>query len=195
MFNAIQSGIQLISAGAGVISVGLGVTVNVGWILEGVRLIFAGIFLIAAAAFKVALAAAFFAFTIIAAIKVKGFPRISLPMIAYPDCTSCDCDCKTAEMDDNFDINSVNDEIEGAAQGGSSSFYDLTLVPSLSVIAPVNSAGSYDIQHPNMSGPDDDPNSNPFQCGGSGPYKTFASLIGDDKINQDLAVQASLDLA
>ena len=195
LFNAIQSGIQLISAGAGVISVGLGVTVNVGWILEGVRLIFAGIFLIAAAAFKVALAAAFFAFTIIAAIKVKGFPRISLPMIAYPDCTSCDCDCKTAEMDDNFDLNSVNDEIEGAAQGGSSSFYDLTLVPSLSVIAPVNSAGSYDIQHPNMSGPDDDPNSNPYQCGGSGPYKTFASLIGDDKINQDLAVQASLDLA
>ena len=195
LFNAIQSGIQLISAGAGVISVGLGVTVNVGWILEGVRLIFAGIFLIAAAAFKVALAAAFFAFTIIAAIKVKGFPRISLPMIAYPDCTSCDCDCKTAEMDDNFDLNSVNDEIEAAAQGGSSSFYDLTLVPSLSIIAPVNSAGSYDIEHPNISGPDDDPNGNPYQCGNTGPYKTFASEIGDDNIISDLAVQASLDLA
>lgn len=195
LFNAIQSGIQLISAGAGVIQVGVGVTVNVGFILEGIRLIFAGIFLIAVAAFKLALALAFAAFTVIAAIKVKGFPRISLPMIAYPDCTSCDCDCGDAKQDDDFDINSVNDEIEAAAQGGSSGFYDTTLVPSLSIIAPVNSAGSYTIEHPNLSGPDDDPTQDEYQCGLTGPYKNLANLIGDEKINQDLAVQASLDLA
>jgi hypothetical protein len=195
LFNAIQNGIQLFNSAAGVIQLGVGVTVNVGFILEGIRLIFAGIFLIAAAAFKLALAIAFGVFAVAAAIKVKGFPRISLPMIAYPDCTSCDCDCGNAEQDDNFDINSVNDQIDAAAQGGSSSFYDYTLIPSLSIIAPVNSAGSYVIDHPNLSGPADDPNFYPYQCGNTGPFKTLAANIGDDDINQDLAVQASLDLA
>ena len=195
LFNAIQSGIQLISAGAGVFQVGLGVTVNVGFILEGIRLIFAGIFLIAAATFKLILAAAFLAFAVVAAIKVKGFPRIALPMIAYPDCTSCDCDCGNAEQDDNFDINSVNDELEAAAQTGGSSFYDTTLVPSLSIIAPVNSAGSYEIEHPNLVGPNDDPTYNEYDCPGSGKYKNLANLIGDEDISQNLAVQASLDLA
>jgi hypothetical protein len=195
LFNAIQSGIQLISAGAGVIQVGVGVTVNVGFILEGIRLIFAGIFLIAVAAFKLALALAFAAFTVIAAIKVKGFPRISLPMISYPDCTSCDCDCGDATQDDDFDVNSVTDEVNAAAQAGSSNFYDTTLVPSLSIIAPVNSAGSYEIEHPNMSGPNDDPTDNEYQCGASGPYKNLANLIVDEVITQDIAVQATLDLA
>ena len=71
-------------------------------------------------------------------------------MIAYPDCTSCDCDCGNAEQDDDFDINSVSDEIEAAAQAAESGFYDTTIVPSLSIIAPVNSAGSYEIQHINL---------------------------------------------
>jgi hypothetical protein len=195
LFNSIQNGVAAISAGAGIINAGFP-SVNVGWLLEGIRLIFTGIFLIAVAAFKFALAAAFFAFATIAAIKIKGFPRISLPMIAYPDCTSCDCDCKNAEMDDNFDINSVNDEIDAAAQGGSSSFYNYTLVPALSIIAPVNSAGSYIIDHPNLSGPPDSPDDNPFDCNDiTGMFKTFASEIADENITSDLAIQASLDLA
>lgn len=195
LFNAIQNGVALISAGAGVVQVGVGATINVGFILEGIRLIFAGIFLIAAATFKLVLAAAFAAFAVLAAIKVKGFPRIALPMIAYPDCTSCDCDCGNAEQDDNFDINSVNDEIEAAAQAASNSSNDLTLAPSLSIIAPVNSAGSYTIEHPNLVGPNDDPTKNEYKCGALPPYKNLANLIGDEEINQDLAVQASLDLA
>ena len=196
LFNAAQNGIALIEAGAGVFQVGLGATVNVGFILMGIRLIFAGIFLIAAATFKLVLAAAFLTFAIAAAIKVKGFPRIALPMIAYPDCTSCDCDCGNAEQDDDFDINSVSDEIEAAAQAAESGFYDTTIVPSLSIIAPVNSAGSYEIQHINLVGPDDDPSLNPYDCGLPGQiYKSLSNLIADDDINQDLAVQASLDLA
>jgi hypothetical protein len=184
--EAIQSGIAAINAGLGILSIGLGVVINAGFLGETIRLILWGIAQIAIAAFKVALAATFTAFAILAAIKVKGFPRIGLPMIAYPDCTSCDCACGNAEQDDNFDENSINNEITAAAQAGSSSFYDMTLIPANSVIAPINSAGSYEITHPNLT--KDSDNNEPYSC-----YKSLGTLIGDQKINQDLAIQAALD--
>ena len=189
--EAIQTGIAAINAAAGILSVGLGVVINAGFLGETIRLLLWGIAQIAIAAFKIALAATFTVFAVLAAIKVKGFPRIGLPMIAYPDCTSCDCDCKNAEQDDDFDTNSVTNQINSAAQGGESSFYDMTLVPSNTIIAPVNSAGSYDLTHPNLN--NDENGDDPYQCGSSGPYKSFSSLIGGQDINQNLAVQASLD--
>ena len=189
--QAIQTGLAAINAGLGILSIGLGVVINAGFLGETIRLILWGIAQIAIAAFKIALAAAFTAFAVLAAIKVKGFPRIGLPMIAYPDCTSCDCDCKNAELDDNFDTNSVQNEVTAAAQAGSSSFYDMTLIPANSVIAPINSAGSYELSHPNLN--KDSNNDEPFQCGSTGPYKSLGTLIGDQDINQDLAIQASLD--
>lgn len=190
--EAIQSGIQAINSAAGILSIGLGAVINAGFLGEVIRLILWGIAQIAIAAFKIALAAAFTAFAILAAIKVKRFPRIGLPMISYPDCTSCDCACGNAEQDDNFDSNSIENSVNAAAQGGSTGFYDMTLIPANSIIAPVNSAGSYLLDHPNLLVTSEDPDE-PFQCGNSGPYKTLGTLVGDDKINQDLAVQASLD--
>jgi hypothetical protein len=189
--EAIQSGLAAINAAAGILSVGLGVVVNAGFLGETIRLILWGIAQIAIAAFKFILASTFLAFTILAAIKVKGFPRIGLPMISYPDCTSCECDCGNAEQDDDFDVNSVENEVNAAAQASSSGFYDMTLIPSNSIIAPLNSAGSYDLTHPNLTKNSDD--DEPFECGSAGPYKSLGTLIGDQKINQDLAVQASLD--
>jgi hypothetical protein len=189
--EAIQTGLAAINDSLGVLSVGLGVVINAGLLGEMIRNILWGIAQIAIAAFKIALAAAFTAFAVLAAIKVKGFPRIGLPMIAYPDCTSCDCDCGNAELDDNFDTNSVQNEVTAAAQAGSSSFYDMTLIPANSVIAPINSAGSYELTHPNLN--KDSNNDEPFQCGSTGPYKSLGTLIGDQDINQDLAIQASLD--
>jgi hypothetical protein len=189
--EAIQTGIAAINAALGILSVGLGVVINAGFLGETIRLLLWGIAQIAFAAFKVALALAFTAFAVAAAIKVKGFPRIGLPMISYPDCTSCDCECGNAEQDDDFDANSINSEIESAAQAGSTNFYDMTLVPANSVIAPVNSAGSYDITHPNLT--TDSNGDEPFQCGNTGPYKSLGTLIGGQDINQDLAIQAALD--
>lgn len=189
--EAIQSGLAAINTAAGVLSFGLGIVINVGLLGETIRLLLWGIAQIAIAAFKVALALTFTAFAVLAAIKVKGFPRIGLPMIAYPDCTSCDCDCGNAEQDDNFDTNSVTNEVNAAAQNGTSSYYDLTLVPANSIIAPVNSAGSYNLTHPNLT--TDSNGDEPFQCGLIGPYKSLGTLIGQQDINQDLAIQASLD--
>jgi len=195
--EAVQSGIQAINSAAGVLSLGLGVVINAGFLGETIRLLLWGIAQIAIAAFKVALALAFTAFAILAAIKVKGFPRIGLPMIAYPDCTSCDCDCGNAELDDNFDTNSVQQSIDAAAQSTSSGAYNLTLVPANSMIAPVNSAGSYNIDHPNLTwttvngSPDDDP----FDCGFgyNGNFKSFATIIGDQDLAVEIAVRATLD--
>jgi hypothetical protein len=191
-YDAIVSGLESTQTGIAAINTGIGAITNGGLLLESIRLILWGIAQIAIAAFKVALAAAFTAFAVLAAIKVKGFPRIGLPMISYPDCTSCECDCKNAEMDDDFDTNSVQNQISSAAQGGSGDFYDLTLIPANSVIAPVNSAGSYNVDHPNLTTSD---GSDPYQCGSLGPYKTLSNLIGADDIDQDLAIQASLDFA
>ena len=188
LVEAVQTGVAAINAGIGIISAGAGVVVNQGFLLESIRLILYGIYVIAVAAFKVALAAAFTAFAILAAIRVKGFPRISLPMITYSDCTSCDCDCGNAEQDDDFNETTISNEINEAAQNGGSSFYDMTLVNSNSVIAPVNVAGSYNIDHPNMTTNED--GDEPFD----GCYKSFATLIGDEDINQDLAIQAQMDL-
>jgi hypothetical protein len=190
--EAVQSGIAAINSGIGIISVGAGVVVNQGFILEAIRLILWGIAQIAIAVFKVALAVTFTAFAIVAAKRVKGFPRIGLPMISYPDCTSCDCDCGNAELEDDFDTNSVTQQINSEAQATASGAYDLTLVPANSSIAPVNSAGSYNVDHPNLV--NDSNNNDPFNCpGAGGNYKSFATILGNSDLEIDVVVRASLD--
>ena len=49
--------------------------------------------------------------------RIDNFPRIGLPMISYPDCTSCDCDCGSASLDDDFDENTINQEVQDAQNG------------------------------------------------------------------------------
>ena len=190
--EAIQTGLAAINDALGVLSVGLGAVINAGLLAETIRNILWGIAQIAIAAFKVALAVAFTAFAVVAAARVKGFPRIGLPMISYPDCTSCDCECGNAELDDDFSTSSINQQINAGAQATSSGAFHLTLVPANSVIAPVNSAGSYNIDHPNLI--NDSNGNDPFDCPGlGGNYKSFATIIGDQDLTTDVAVRATLD--
>ena len=186
LVESIQTAIAAINVASGIISASLaGPVVNVGNILEAVRLILWGIAQVAIATFKLGLALAFTAVATIAAIRIKGFPRIGLPMIAYPDCTSCDCDCKSAEMDDDFNESSITQDINeagAASQGGGS---EVLSIPK-TVIAPVNYSGSYNVDHPNLTVDDD--NHGPYY-----PCESLGTLLGDQAIVADIAVRASLD--
>ena len=124
--------------------------------------------------------------------KLGGFPRIGLPMISYPDCTSCDCECGPASIDDNFDENTVQQSVDDAAAGLSSDV-DVVIAQPNTSIAPVSSAGAYDIKHPNFN-PDSD-NNEPFDCGfgHGGQYKSLQTLLGNDDIDQSIIIKASVD--
>ena len=123
--------------------------------------------------------------------EIPGFPRIGLPMISYPDCTSCECDCG---------INNDNDtgnEIQAATDynnGASDLPYTATLTKVNTLIAPVNSANLYNITHPNLLKLAD--GSEPFDCGFgyNGNYESFENLINNNDISLDVTIQASLDL-
>jgi hypothetical protein len=161
-----------------------------GSVLQSIRLIGEGLALIGVAAFNVVYAAAFTAFAIYAAIRVKGFPRIGLPMISYPDCTSCDCDCKDAPLDDDFDTNSITNQLNqdaAAYQSGQENGSDLILSTPNSLIAPVNYSGSFNLDHPNLQEINDE---KPFW-----PCDTLIDLCNGKPtyITIDIIIRASLD--
>ena len=127
--------------------------------------------------------------------RIDNFPRIGLPMIAYPDCTSCECQCGNASLDDDFDENTIQQEVQDAQNGLSGSGsggFDLTVTQPNSLIAPLNSPQSYVISHPNF---ENDANGNdPYDCGGLNPlFESFTTLITNDDISQDVVVRAVLD--
>jgi len=95
--------------------------------------------------FRLALSIAFIVFTIKYLIKIKNFPRIGLPMISYPECTSCDCDCGPATLEDDIDANSVQDSIDSQQ----SDSVDVNLGQANGFLAPVNTPASYNVIHPN----------------------------------------------
>jgi len=185
--NVFENTSEVIEATLSAISVNLGgPVVDTGALIKSVRLLIKQFILIAKAAFSVVLAASFTAFAIFAAAKIKGFPRIGLPMISYPDCTSCDCDCKNADMSDDFDSNSVYNEINTAAQSSGGGTNNTVLSTPKTLIAPVNSSAAYALDHPNLK---NDPNNNdPFP-----PCKSLTTLIGNGDITIDVVVKASLD--
>ena len=196
--EAVQIGLQSISAGAGIFSANVGgPVVNAGWLLESIRLIGSGIYAITVAVFKVALAFTFTAFAVLVAIKVKGFPRIGLPMISYPECNNCDCKCGNAEMEDDFDEDSIQAEIEANQENVDSNF-----ASSNSFLAPLNLSGTYKADHPNLSNiPEYDLDANfrgwfnicvdPFF--GTGQYKSLLNRVADEQIDPEVATQAVID--
>ena len=128
--------------------------------------------------------------------RVSNFPRIGLPMIAYPDCTSCDCQCGSASLDDGFDENDIQQEIQDAQDdlgGGSSGLsYDITFAEPNTVLAPLSSPITYEYDHPNLQVNID--NDEPYDCGGASPiFKSLQTLIGNNDIIPELAVRATLD--
>jgi hypothetical protein len=153
VYQSVVAGVEAITTAAenlnnalGVFSYGAGFVVNLTNILEVIRLTLLFVFIVAKAIFLAALAAAFLAFAIIAARRVKGFPRIGLPMISYPECNNCECQCGNAEMDDDFDADSVQEDIDSYAEDSGQSF-----ATSNSFLAPVNLSGTYSkYQHPNL---------------------------------------------
>ena len=95
--------------------------------------------------FRLALSIAFIVFTIKYLLKIKNFPRIGLPMISYPECTSCDCDCGPATLDDDIDANSVSDSITEQQ----TDTVEVQLGQANGFLAPVNTPASYNVIHPN----------------------------------------------
>ena len=197
--EAVQTGIQAISAGAGIFSANVGgPVINAGWFLESIRLVGYGIFKIIVAAFKVALALTFTALAVGAAIKVKGFPRIGLPMISYPECNNCECDCKNAEMEDDFDENSIQAEIEANQENDGLSF-----ASSSSFLAPLNLSGTYNVEPPNLTNiPEFSIGNNnkgwfsicvqpPF--GTTIQYKSLTNRVAGQEIDSEVATQAVID--
>jgi len=161
--EAAQQIVQLVNEASGIVSTGTGAVINITNILELVRI--AGQIIIVAlkAIFILGLSLAFLAFAIFAALKIKNFPRIGLPMIAYPDCTTCDCACGNAGMSDDFDSNSVSNDInqQGTAASSSSgidlgdvqNYLPSSATTQYSIFAPINNIGAYNIDHPNLNQP------------------------------------------
>jgi hypothetical protein len=188
-FVAIENASDIIETQLSIITASAaGPVVDTGAIIKAIRLILAQVVLVLKAAFSVVLAALFTAFAVVAAIKVKGFPRIGLPMISYPDCTSCECDCKNAELSDDFDTNSITNQLdqEAAALASSENNTNTVLSTPNTLIAPVNYSGSYRLDHPNLS--DDEDGNKPFP-----PCKALATFLGDEDITIDVVLRASVD--
>jgi hypothetical protein len=145
--------------------------------------------------FRFALAAAFTLFTIGFLIRLNNFPRLGLPMIAYPECTSCDCECGNAEIDDDIDQNSVNDSIQ--QQEGDAPESEVVLASAKSFLAPVNLSGSYNVTHPNyenLPGEDvDDNNGGPFNCGSGSKFKSLLTTAVDQDVDADVVARALID--
>ena len=170
--------------------------------------------------FYVAAGIAFIAFTLIYLIKIDNFPRIGLPMLSYPDCTTCECDCGNADYSDANSISetSVNQGITDAqsqVQGSTPpAGVPQSVITDNSFIAPINLPTSYSDEHPNVSQPDDQttPLSGPFYytgptCGTVPTYfcntspdwdsiycghKSLGYSIGEQWINSGVLTAASL---
>ena len=121
---------------------------------------------------------------------IPGFPRIGLPMLAYPDCSSCECDCGSNEPDNTGSEISAGVDYDN---GSENLPYDATLTTVNTLIAPVNSPALYDYEHPNLL-PNAD-GSEPYDCGGGfqGNYDSLTTLVNNNDISFDVALKANLD--
>lgn len=94
---------------------------------------------------RLAFSLAFIAFTIKFLLKITNFPRIGLPMMAYPECTSCDCECGPATLDDDITAASVQESIDSEQSTNNNQ----ELGQATGFLAPVNMPSSYGVTHPN----------------------------------------------
>jgi hypothetical protein len=152
------------------------------------------------ALFKLAIYIVFFAFVIVFIIRLKGFPRIGLPIISYPDCSACSCDCGSAEIDDDFDISSVTQQInneyntqQADAGNPAQSATDNTF------LAPLSSPATYSLsEHPNYPQASTDDNTDcdscgNFYCSTTLQYKSLINRVFEEEITGDVLTQSLLD--
>ena len=83
-------------------------------------------------------------------------------MMSYPECTSCDCDCGFATLEDDIDQNSVNEDIESQQANNGV----IPIGQANTFLAPVNMPSSYNVKHPNSENNSSE-DLNSFQ---SGPF-------------------------
>jgi hypothetical protein len=161
LIDSAQAIVALINEAAGIISTGTGFVINITNILNVVAIAIKIAIIAIRAIFILGLSLAFLALAIFAALKIVDFPRIGLPMISYTDCTTCDCACGNAVLGDDFDSNTVQNDIDqqgqaASAESGISAAGDVAnyLPPSaitqVSIFAPINSPGSLNLDHPNL---------------------------------------------
>ena len=123
--------------------------------------------------------------------RINNFPRIGLPMISYPDCTSCECSCGSASLNDDFDENSIQQEIQQTQDGLNGESFELEVTKPNSLIAPLNSPQSYLIDHPNLE--NDEDGDGKFECSSGQLFKSLITLIEDKSLSQSVVVRSALD--
>jgi hypothetical protein len=151
------------------------------------------------AVFKLALYLVFFAFVIVFIIRLKGFPRIGLPMLSYPECNACSCDCGSAEIDDDFDVSSVTQQVNNEYNNQQvDAGNPATTSTDNTFLAALSTPGTYaKTPHPNLNqaNPDcsvTDQSCGPFWCGG-GIYRSLTNAVAEEEITGDILTNALLD--
>ena len=119
-------------------------------------------------------------------------------MLSYPECNACSCDCGSAEIDDDFDISSVTQQVNNEYNNQQSDAGNpATTTTDNTFLAPLSSPGTYSLaQHPNypQSDPNDDSDCNScgnFYCGSQ--YKSLINRVFEEEITGDVLTQALLD--
>ena len=159
--------------------------------------------------FRFAFSIAFAVFAAVYLIRIKNFPRIGLPMVSYPDCNTCDCDCGNAEIDDDITTQSVQQSIDEQQNTDPNSGNNSVVSQANSFLAPINISQSYDVVHPNYKNPDTvdigDNFDGPFNNqAGTAPYPSppyqdcgFKSLLTaavDQDIDAQVVARALIDI-
>jgi hypothetical protein len=196
--ESIATAAQTINAGLGIFSANVGGPVfNAGWFAEALRLVAFGAFKIIVAAVKIGFSLTLAALAIIVALRVKGFPRLGLPMISYPECNNCDCNCKEVEMDDSATTQSVQENVDSNTNKPPT-----TLAKNNSFLAPINQYDTYDVEHPNLNNIQycntDDRTKGWFNIGPPFPpidceYTSLLFDLTEENINDNVPQQAVID--
>ena len=203
LYDAGQLAWQTINTQAGIISANLGgPVINVGNLLESIRLILASVVAIATAFLKLGFSLILLAVSVLAAIRVSGFPRFGLPMLSYPDCSTCDCDCGNAELGDDFDASTIqgqaqaNADEQNTSSGSTPVGVPTSATTQNSFLGPVNALTNFDLEHPNLkqiSGGDPTVDSDgQFWCSTSNQYKSLTYSLSEQDIESNVAITASL---
>ena len=205
LVDSIQSGYQTINTGfSTTIITPAGPAFNLGALLESIRLVAVTIVKVLTAALKLGFSLLLLAVSVLAAVRVSNFPRFGLPMISYPDCSTCDCDCGNAELADDFDSGSIQGKAseiadeQNIAGSGPPLGVPVSATTPTTFLLPLGSLSQYNtLEHPNLKqivGSANPPNASDgnFYCGISNQYKSFTYSLVDEDIESNVVLTASL---
>ena len=204
LVDAIQSGYETLNTGLSVTTISpTGPVFDIGALLESIRLVAVTIAQVVVAALKLGFSLLIAGIAIFGAIRISDFPRFGLPMLSYPDCTTCDCACGDAELGDDFDQSTIQGQAEeiAAEQDIAGSGPPLGVPASASTqntfLAPINDLNSFNtLEHPNLpqiSGGDPlEKQDGIYYCSILEQYKSFTFSLADGDIETNIPITASL---